>query len=85
MAHIIQLKGGSSTLAASVNPVLHDREMGVETDTWQFKIGDGVTAWVDLPYGGLVGPQGAEGDNVYDGGTWDSIYTLEQTIDGGSL
>jgi hypothetical protein len=32
------------------NPVLADRQMGWETDTRRVKLGDGVTAWNDLPY-----------------------------------
>jgi hypothetical protein len=32
--------------------------MGIETDTHLFKIGDGVTSWTALTYGGLVGPAG---------------------------
>lgn len=35
--------------------------MAVETDTRQFKIGDGATAWNSLAYGGIVGPEGPEG------------------------
>jgi len=35
--------------------------MGVETDTSMFKLGDGVTAWVSLGYGGLQGPTGTTG------------------------
>lgn len=35
---------------ASMNEVLLDSEIGRESDTDQFKFGDGVTAWNDLPY-----------------------------------
>jgi hypothetical protein len=40
------------------NPLLLSGEFGLETDTKQFKIGDGVTYWTSLAYGGLVGPSG---------------------------
>ena len=40
------------------NPLLLSGEFGIETDTKQFKIGDGVTYWTALTYGGLVGPAG---------------------------
>ena len=46
------------------NPVLLEGELGLETDTRQFKIGNGVTAWSSLPYGGIeggIGPQGEQG------------------------
>ena len=35
--------------------------MGIETDTELFKIGDGVTRWNVLRYGGLHGPTGTTG------------------------
>lgn len=44
------------------NPILLIGELGVETDTHQFKIGDGVTAWNSLAYGGLQGPAGPSGE-----------------------
>lgn len=78
MAHTIQLRGGSSALATSTNPVLHAREIGVETGTWQFKIGDGVTAWNSLPYGGLVGPSGGP---VPVGGTAGQIIVKDSATD----
>lgn len=58
MAHIIQLRGGTASEAASANPILHEREIGVETDTQKWKIGDGATAWDNLPYAGQMGPSG---------------------------
>lgn len=33
-----------------LNPVLLKGELGFESDTRKFKIGDGVTAWEYLPY-----------------------------------
>jgi len=62
-ASIFQLSLRGDTLArwTSFNPVLADREMVLETDTDKFKIGDGVTAYLDLPYGGLPGPTGPIG------------------------
>jgi hypothetical protein len=39
-------------------------EFGLETDTSQFKVGNGTTAWNDLSYGGvqgLLGPTGPQG------------------------
>ena len=43
------------------NVVLADGEFGVETDTRQFKVGNGVTPWPTLQYGGLQGPSGTTG------------------------
>jgi hypothetical protein len=41
---------GIAGLWASRNPVLLSGEIGFESDTGLFKIGDGATAWNDLPY-----------------------------------
>jgi len=46
----IQLRRGTAAQAASDNPTLLSGEVGVETDTGKFKIGDGSTAWNSLPY-----------------------------------
>jgi len=35
---------------AQENPVLAEGEPGFETNTGRFKVGNGVTRWVDLPY-----------------------------------
>lgn len=40
---------GTAAEAAAANPVLGDGEVGWERDTKVIKIGDGVTAWNDLP------------------------------------
>ena len=50
MAAIIQIRGGTAAQWTTVNPVLADRELGVETDTLKLKIGNGVDAWNLLPY-----------------------------------
>ena len=43
------------------NPILASGEIGINTDTYQFKIGDGIKVWSLLPYGGILGPTGPEG------------------------
>lgn len=55
MAIQIQFRRGTATQWASANPVLALAELGIETDTKLFKIGDGATAWNSLDYGGLQG------------------------------
>lgn len=50
MATTIQLKRGSSARWAELNLVLATGEPGFVTDENRLKIGDGVTAWNDLPY-----------------------------------
>jgi hypothetical protein len=56
MAVKIQLRGDTAANWASVNPIIADREMVLETDTDQFKIGNGVDTYSALPYGGIQGP-----------------------------
>jgi hypothetical protein len=48
----IQLRNDTATNWASANPVLLAGEVGIETDSARnrIKIGDGTTAWNDLPY-----------------------------------
>lgn len=62
-----QLRRGTAAEWTSANPTLAAGEMGVETDTQKFKIGDGTTAWNTLDYGGLVGATGSAGANGADG------------------
>lgn len=52
MATIIQLKRGTAERWEELNPVLKVGEPGYILGTSKFKIGDGVTAWKDLPYVG---------------------------------
>lgn len=60
MADIIQLRGDTAANWASVNPILAHRELGLDLDTYQFKVGDGILPWNDLEYY-LTGPSGPQG------------------------
>lgn len=46
----ITLHRGLASEWAAKNPVLYPAEPGFEKDTGKFKIGDGLTHWLDLPY-----------------------------------
>lgn len=46
----IQLRRGSAATWTSTNPILADGEMGVESDTGRFKVGNGVNTWTALGY-----------------------------------
>jgi hypothetical protein len=61
MAINIQLRRGTAQEWSTVNPVLALAEMCIETDTNLFKIGNGVSTWNLLPYGGLRGYVGSTG------------------------
>ena len=58
----IQLRRGTSEALATVNEVLLAGELGIETDTGKYKIGNGLTQWNGLPYAGQSFPTDA---NVY--------------------
>jgi len=80
---IIKNRRGTTQEWDTANPVLHDGEIGVATDLNNFKMGDGVTHWSDLPYfiaqddlgdlkgdqgdPGPQGPQGIKGDTGSQG------------------
>jgi hypothetical protein len=55
MSATIQFRRDTSANWASVNPVLAQGELGLVTDTGQYKIGDGSTAWNSLTYSELTG------------------------------
>lgn len=55
MATKIQFRRDTAANWTSANPTLSDAELGLETDTRKFKIGDGSTAWASLSYGALTG------------------------------
>jgi hypothetical protein len=45
-----KLRRGSSSGWATANPILRAGEPGIETDTNKFKLGDGISTWLGLPY-----------------------------------
>lgn len=49
MTHIQQRRDTTSNWVL-LNPILMEGEAGHETDSGRWKLGDGVTAWIDLPY-----------------------------------
>jgi hypothetical protein len=63
MPQQIQLRRGTAAAWTSANPTLAAGELGVETDTNKFKVGDGSTSWASLPYAtkGDIGPTGPTG------------------------
>ena len=62
MYHItFQLRQDTSANWTLYNPTLLNAEMGINTDTYQFKLGDGTSPWAALPYNGLYGGDGPTG------------------------
>ena len=75
MATRMQQRRGTAAEWASVNPVLAAGEIGYETDTGKFKIGDGTNAYADLTSYGTL-------DSVIDAapGTLDTLNELAAAI-----
>ena len=73
----LQFRRGLSTQWTSNNTLLADGEMGIETDTSLFKIGNGSTAWNSLAYGGVRGVTGTQG---FQGSTGFTGYTGLQSF-----
>jgi len=82
MADQIQLRRDTAANWTSANPTLASGEFGLETDTDQFKVGDGTTAWSSLGYGGIQGPQGIQGIQGIQGETGPTGPQGEQGIQG---
>ncbi len=53
----IQVRRDTAANWTSENPTLAAGELGFETDTGKFKIGDGSTAWTSLKYESVIGKQ----------------------------
>ena len=68
MAINIQLRRGTAAQWTSANPTLMEGELGYETDTGLYKIGNGSSAWSALSYNGLYGSATLSQVNI-NGGT----------------
>lgn len=70
----------SAASFTSQNPVLSLNQIGIEDDTGKIKVGDGTSAWNDLPYsgGGAGGSGTMTGDEILAAlltGTTDAVLT----------
>jgi hypothetical protein len=84
MATRMQQRRGTAAQWTSANPVLNAGEMGWESDTNKFKIGDGTNHWAAIDYfadvNSTVNP--AFGTSiVFEGATADSYETTLQVTD----
>ncbi len=55
MAVQIQFRRDTAAAWTAANPTLAAGELGLETDTSLYKIGNGSTAWTSLAYGTIAG------------------------------
>jgi hypothetical protein len=60
MAQIIQMRRGTAAEWTAADPLLAEGEIGVEKDTFKWKVGDGLKVWHLLPY--VTGAKGDKGD-----------------------
>ena len=51
----IQFRRDTAAAWTAANPTLASGELGLETDTSFYKIGNGSTAWTSLAYGSITG------------------------------
>ena len=75
MAIQIQFRRGTASEWTAANPVLALAEMGIETDTDLFKIGNGIQQWNSLDYGGVQGYTGSQGVVGYTGSSAPQVAT----------
>lgn len=74
----IQLRRGTASALATVNEVPLAGEICIETDTGNYKVGDGSTIWSNLPYAGLRVP---DGNSVYvlKNGVYEAANVVDMT------
>ena len=77
MAVRIQMRRDTAAAWTAANPILAAGEMGLETDTTYYKIGNGSTAWNSLAYGAYNGTIG--------NGTITSAMIADGTIVAGDI
>ncbi len=81
MATRMQQRRGTAAQWTDADPVLAAGEIGFETDTNQFKIGDGVNVWSDLSYFQTIGDLGGTFDDyvpLSSKGNANGVATLDQ-------
>ncbi len=83
----IQVRRGTATAGVNqwTDQVLYAGEIGYETDTGRFKIGDGVTAWSSLEYAAVAAGDFTAGSGItLSSGTNGSTLTINSNIAAGS-
>lgn len=78
MAVQIQLRRDTASNWASANPILASGEMGAETDTGRFKVGNGSTPWNSLDY--ATAPFAYNALNTQAGTTYTFLVADQQRL-----
>jgi len=63
----LQIRRDTASNWNTLNPLLLGGEMGINLDTYQYKLGDGIKRWNQLPYAGIAGPTGPAGLSIGTG------------------
>ena len=82
MAQTIQSRRDTSANWTSVNPILAQGEIGLETDTMKLKWGNGTSHWVAIPYftGSGWSGQVTKGTSIIDFGSTPGTNIVTKTI-----
>jgi len=83
MAVRIQFRRGTASEWTTADPILSSGEFGFETDTRQFKIGDGSTVWSGLAYPATGTITGVTAGTGLTGGGTGGVVTID--LDTGSV
>ena len=65
MPIIIQLRRDTASNWSANNPIIAEGEIGIETDTGKFKLGNGANSWSTISYGGIIGPNASDLDPFF--------------------
>jgi hypothetical protein len=76
----IQMRRGSASSWTSTNPTLTAGEIGFESDTGLFKIGDGTTAWTSLTYAAVKSLTAGSGISISSDAGNHTISLSDPTI-----
>ena len=79
MPFVIQFRRDTAANWTSANPTLADGEMGIESDTNKYKIGNGYTVWNSLSYSSL--PANVLSPTVVDAKGDLLVGTADDTVD----
>jgi len=77
----LQLRRDTATNWTNNDPVLAEGEIGVETDTLKFKIGDGSTSWTSLDYAAVKPGDFTEDAQDAVGGILTDTNSIDFTYD----
>jgi len=80
----LQLRRDTATNWTSNDPILAEGEIGVETDTLKFKIGDGSTSWTSLDYAAVKPADFTEDAQDAVGGILTDTDSIDFTYDDNS-